>query len=171
MSLSEILDAREERWIRKCALSKDEKRCVVSLTLRMPVELRGTCDAQTLLTKGSKEVFSLLEDAFEGVSFKGQYASADGPYALFTVSGDEREIKKRLIEFEEKSRFGALIDADVMTQKCREISRLSLGAKARTCLVCGKTEARICAKAQNHTRKETVEAIERILKDRLKKGE
>lgn len=171
MSLSEILDAREERWIRKCALSKDEKRCVVSLTLRMPAELRGMKDAETILTKGRKEVASLLEETFECVSFKGQYASADGPYALFTVSGDEKEIKKRLIEFEEESRFGALIDADVMTQKCREISRLSLGAKARTCLVCGNADARICAKAQTHTRVETVEAIEKILINRLKKGE
>lgn len=171
MSLIEILDAREERWIRKCALSKDEKRCVVSLTLRMPSELRGTRDAEAILTKGRKEVLSLLEDAFEVVSFKGQFSSADGPYALFTVSGDEREIKKRLIRFEEECAFGSLIDADVMNQDGNEISRLSLGAKARTCLVCGKADARVCAKAQTHTRNETVEAIEKILKDRLKKGE
>ncbi|MBQ1256045.1 MAG: citrate lyase holo-[Clostridia bacterium] len=74
MSLIEILDAREERWNRKRALAKEENRCVVSLTLRMPSELRLTGDAEKALEKGREEIFPLLESAFQDVSFKGEYS-------------------------------------------------------------------------------------------------
>lgn len=171
MSLIDILNEREERWIRKCALSKEEKRCVVSLTLRMPSELRLSEDAEKALTQGRKEVLTLLERVSPALSFKGQFVSADGPYALFTVAGNGCEIKKLLMRFEEESRFGDLIDADVMSADCEEISRLTVGGKVRKCLVCGKDDARLCAKNAVHTRKETIEAIERILKNRLEKGE
>ncbi len=171
MSLIEILDAREDRWNKKCAFAGEEKRCVVSLTLRMPSELRLSEKAEKALSKGREEVFSLLKGAFQNPSFKGQFLSADGPYALFTVSGDEGEIKKRLVRFEEESRFGDLIDADVMNRDCEEISRLTVGGKKRKCLVCGEKDARICAKEGVHTREETIAAIGKILEDRLGKGE
>lgn len=171
MSLIEILDAREKRWNLKCGLAADEKRSVVSLTLRMPSELRLSENAEKALAAGREEVFALLKSEFSAVSFKGQFSSADGPYALFTVSGDETEIKKRLVRFEEESRFGDLIDADVMNRDCEEISRLTVGGKARKCLVCGKNDARICAKEGVHTREYTIEAIKTILANRLEKGE
>ncbi len=171
MSLKEILNAREERWIRKCALVKNENKCVVSLTLRMPSELRLSENAEKALKKGREEIFSLLKSAFCDVFLKGEFSSADGPYALFTVSGDENEIKRLLVQFEEKSFFGELLDADVMNVHFEEVSRLAVGGKARTCLVCGGADARICAKAYTHTRDETVSAIEKILKNRLYKGE
>lgn len=171
MSLIEILDAREERWNRKRALAKEENRCVVSLTLRMPSELRLTGDAEKALEKGREEIFPLLESAFQDVSFKGEYSSADGPYALYTVSGDETGIKRLLMKFEEESRFGDLIDADVMNRDFEEVSRLALGGKVRTCLVCGGADARICAKSGAHTREETIIAISELLGKRLHKGE
>ncbi len=167
MLLSEILNAREARWNQKCALAEYEKRPVVSLTLRMPVELRLTEDAQKALSWAREEVCSLLKVSFANVAFKGEFTSADGPYALITVSGKADEIKKILVCFEEKSRLGDLIDADVMTGKGEEISRISVGGSERKCLVCDKNAARICGKSKAHTREETIGVIRDILKNRL----
>ncbi len=167
MSLSEILNAREARWKQKCALAVEEKKCVVSLTLRMPMELRLTEDAKNALFKAREEVYSLLKSSFEGASFKGEYASVDGPYALFTAMGKAEEIKKALIGFEENSMLGDLIDADVMTEAGEEVSRMSVGGNERMCLVCGKNAARICAKGNAHPREQTICAIGNILKNRL----
>ncbi|MBR3928496.1 MAG: citrate lyase holo-[Clostridia bacterium] len=171
MDLNDILSAREERWNLKRAYAKDEKRCVVSLTLRMPSELRLSQDGKKALSKGREEVFSLLKNAFECVLLKGEFTSSDGPYALFTVLGEGREIKKLLIRFEEESRFGDLIDADVMTEVGEEISRLLVGGSARSCLVCGEKDARVCAQNRAHTREITVQTIGDILKKRLYEGE
>lgn len=169
MSLTEILNAREARWIQKRALAKDEKRAVVSVTLRMPIDLRLSENAQKALTKAREDLFLILKASFESASFKGEFASADGPYALFTALGKAEEIKKALVEFEEKSALGDLIDADVMNENGEEVSRISVGGYERMCLVCKKEGARICAKAKAHTREETIEAIDGILKNRLEK--
>ncbi|MBQ1257307.1 MAG: citrate lyase holo-[Clostridia bacterium] len=114
---------------------------------------------------------SVAGGTIKDVTFKGEYSSADGPYALYTVSGDETGIKRLLMKFEEESRFGDLIDADVMNRDFEEVSRLALGGKVRTCLVCGGADARICAKSGAHTREETIIAISELLRKRLHKGE
>lgn len=167
MHLSEILSAREARWNQKCALAKDEKCAVVSVTLRMPVELRLSEDGKKALLRASEEIFSLLRASFKNVSLKGEFDSADGPYALFTSGGKAEAIKTALVRFEETSAFGDLIDADVMTESGEEISRIAVGGRERTCLVCGKNAARICAKSNAHTREETIGKIRNILKNRM----
>ena len=167
MHLSEILSAREARWNQKCALAKDEKCAVVSVTLRMPVKLRLSEDAKKVLLRASEEIFSMLKASFENASLKGEFDTADGPYALFTSGGKAEAIKTALVRFEETSACGDLIDADVMTEAGEEVSRIAVGGRERTCLVCGKNAARICAKSNAHTREETIGKIRNILKNRL----
>lgn len=171
MNLNEILDAKEARWNQKLALSKEENRCVVSLTLRMPLELRLTEEAKMALSIAKEEVFSLLKNAFRFVSFKGVFSSADGPYALFTVSGEGEKIKKTLVRFEEESRFADLIDADLMTEAGDEIPRLAVGGKERKCVVCGKRDGRSCIVGRAHSREITLNAFSQILQKRMREGE
>lgn len=171
MSLAEILDAKEARWNQKRVYAAQEKRCVVSLTLRMPSEMRLSRMAEKALSEGSEEVFALLKNAFHSVSFKGEFSSPDGRYALFTVCGAGEAIKKHMIRFEEESRIGDFIDADVMTEAGEEISRLAVGGEARRCLVCKKNDARVCMRRCAHNRADTIKAIEDELKKRLSEGE
>lgn len=170
MNLNEILNAREARWNLKRALARDEKSCVVSLTMRMPQELRLTGDAEKALEKAAEETLEVLKNEFCLTSFKGRFTSPDGPYALIAVSADGVQIKKRLVRLEEESRLGDLIDIDVMTQEGDEISRLSVGGSPRKCLVCEKNDARVCAANRTHPRQITIETFQNILSERLYGG-
>ena len=171
MDLIELLKAREERWKRKKETLRRTGKTVVSMTLRMPNEIRRTKEAEHVLERAAGDVQTLLTNAFGAVSCEGRFLSCDGPYALFSVAGEGVEVKKALIRFEEESRFGEVIDADVMDNEDREISRTDVGGKERTCLVCGGSDARLCVRNKSHSREDTERIIYALVIKKLSQGE
>lgn len=168
MALSDVLDAREERWRKKCALCGRLQRPVVSLTLRMPIEIRKSEDAQNVFERAKDALFGLLLSSFSMVSPEGVFQSADGPYALFSVEAEGERVKRRLIQFEENTLLGELSDADVMAEPGREISRTEAGGFPRKCLVCGRADARACLSKGAHSRGDTIKTIEEKIFKALK---
>ena len=161
MTLEKILEAREERWNRKCALIRQhEGACVVSLTLRMPSELRRTEDAEKVFLMAKEHLACALENAFSRVSVQYIRDSFDGPYALMTVYAEAESVKRACIRLEENAPFGDLVDADVMKSFGEEISRKDVGGEERRCLVCPEKNARICLINKKHTREETARAVQ-----------
>ena len=171
MDLIQLLNDREERWKRKTEILRCTGKTVVSLTLRMPNEIRRTKEAERVLERAAGDVQALLTNAFGAVSCEGMFLSCDGPYALFSVAGGGIEVKKALIRFEEESRFGEVIDADVMTNEDKEISRTDVGGKERTCLVCGGSDARLCVRNKSHSREDTEKIIYALVIKKLYQGE
>lgn len=159
MTLGEILEAREERWRKKCALSKEtENGAVVSLTLRMPSDIRVTEKAKKLFLLSKAQLEDVLKKEFSCVRLEAEADSFDGPYAIWCVSGDAERIKKACMRFEEETAPGAFTDADVMIKGGSEISRLEAGGSDRKCLVCLKN-ARECILLKTHSREETLSAV------------
>ena len=68
MDLIQLLNDREERWKRKTEILRSTGKTVVSLTLRMPNEIRRTKEAERVLERAAGDVQALLTNAFGAVS-------------------------------------------------------------------------------------------------------
>ena len=68
-----------------------------------------------------------------------------------------------MIELEEKSLGGRLLDIDIYDRDFRQISRSSLGLSERKCIIC-EDIARTCIKEERHSLDELKEKVREILK-------
>lgn len=157
--LKRILDAREERWMKKRQLSKEG--AVVCMTLRMPRELRVSEEGIAFFER-MKQRFSAYAEGLS-LAFKAEGSGADGPYCMW-MAGHAHAAKHAAIAFEEEIPGGELLDIDVTSGSLSDLSRSDFGYPPRRCAVCGVNDARICAGNQKHDRVETVNVFARKMK-------
>jgi len=165
MSFADILNAREDRWLKKRALASEKKGNVVSLTLRMPASVWLTGEAKAFLMHAALKAEGVFSEAGYHPKRECTLDGADGPCVLWRLMGETEEIKLACIEFEEESPEGELIDLDVMGEDGEEISRTAFQNALRKCIVCRRENARECIYEKRHSNEET----ERIIKEKLGK--
>ena len=85
---------------------------------------------------------------------------------LAVLNGDGCVIKKLMMEVEEESMGGRLLDLDIYDKDFSQISRSSLGLQERKCIICGDT-ARTCIKEERHNLKELEERVREIIKETM----
>ncbi len=105
-----------------------------------------------------------IEDALSSypVLFKKEEHTRCGPVLYYSVSADEKEIKSRLTEIEEKHPVGRLFDMDVLGADGKKLSREA----ERGCLVCG-APGRACAAGRLHPVSELTRVTDKLLSDYL----
>ncbi|MDR1377398.1 MAG: citrate lyase holo-[acyl-carrier protein] synthase [Synergistaceae bacterium] len=158
-ALSALLDAREERWLRRLALS--ERGTLLTMTLNLPGPDKRLprwlafhrairLELERTLTNGNfafTRVFSSV--------------TASGPEDHFLLSADASTLKRAMADFEECHPGGRLADLDVMTHG-KPVGREDLGLPPRLCLCCPRP-AKECAAQARHSLDEVLRAAERIL--------
>ena len=87
---------------------------------------------------------------------------ACGKIGLYAVDAEAEQVKRLMVEAEEKSEIGRLFDLDVLS--CgKAVSREELGLPARKCFICGE-EARICAGRHTHAKGEAAAYARELLR-------
>ncbi|MDR2180589.1 MAG: citrate lyase holo-[acyl-carrier protein] synthase [Synergistaceae bacterium] len=154
-----LLDAREERWLRRLTLS--EGGTLLTLTLNIPGPDKGL----PRWLQFRDEVRPHLERALTDNNFPFtrvfSRVTAAGPEDHFLLTAQAPALKRAMVDFEERHPGGRLLDLDVMAWG-EPLGREALGLPPRLCLCCPRP-AKDCAAAARHSLDEVLNAADRIL--------
>jgi holo-ACP synthase CitX len=160
-NLQSILDAREERWHRRLALSRSGTLLTLTLNLPGPDKLLPRWLAFHSIARNGL-ARSLREWGF-GFVHASSHLGAAGPEDHFLFSSSEPEsIKRAAVDFEERCPAGRLLDLDVTARGGEAVGRDVLGLPPRPCLCCS-CPAKECAALARHPMNEVMKAAERLL--------
>lgn len=156
VSMTEILDARENRVKIQQEMLQKAPSCLLSFTLNIP---------------GPVKVFPYTKWAYEagisiilkGISFlngsiieEKETKKNTGWEAFFSLNLHPKDVKTYLLEQEEQHPLGRLFDFDVLRTDGSKLSRQELGFPERTCLLCGNP-AFFCGRSRTHSAQELLE--------------
>jgi holo-ACP synthase len=160
-SLQSLLDAREERWQRRLALSRDGT--LLTSTLNLPGPDKRAPRWLAFHSAVRIELARALSDGGFVFTFSASHLGAAGPedHFLFPPSVDPEKLKRAVVGFEERRRAGRLIDLDVM-RGGETIGRDALGLPPRACFCCPRP-AKECSALALHPAGEVKKAAERLL--------
>ena len=109
------------------------------------------------------EIIKELEKIFEKeIIYMEKGISLEGPYGIFIVNGEAKNIKLKTLKIEENHFLGRLVDIDIYGLKGNEsISRSIFGKSKRKCYICSD-DAHNCVRSQKHS----LEEIENFIKEK-----
>ena len=167
LAMNRMLEAKEKRYYKIKDLTESYKAPVLSFMLNIPGEDKNFEEAVSFHKKYVDKIKNLLEENKIKILFEDYQNLVTGMEYLAVLNGDGRHIKKLMMEVEEESMGGRLLDLDIYDKDFSQISRSSLGLPERKCIICGDT-ARICIKEERHNLKELEERVREIIKETMK---
>jgi holo-ACP synthase/triphosphoribosyl-dephospho-CoA synthase len=149
VTLDEILFSRERRAARQQEqLSRYPMPCI-SFTLNIAGPVKQFDLARRTFDEGMRRIAADLKDA--GCPSPTAANASNKPVCegYFSVGGDAVQIKRLMVELEQRFDLARLFDIDVLTEKGEHLSRVQLGYPPRRCLLCGLPAA-ACARSRAH---------------------
>lgn len=166
LAMNRMLEAKEIRYYKIKALTEKYEAPVLSFMLNIPGEDKNFEEAVSFHKKYVEKIKNLLEEKKIKILFEDYQNLITGMEYLAVLDGDGRLIKKLMMEVEEASLGGRLLDLDIYDKDFSQISRSSLGLPERKCIICGDT-ARTCIKKERHKIEELEERVREIIKDTI----
>ena len=166
LAMNRMLEAKEKRYYKIKDLTECYKAPVLSFMLNIPGEDKNFEEAVSFHKKYVEKIKNLLEENKIKILFEDYQNLVTGMEYLAVLDGDGRLIKKLMMEVEEESLGGRLLDLDIYDKDFSQISRSSLGLPERKCIICGDT-ARTCIKKERHNLKELEERVREIIKETM----
>ena len=166
LAMNRMLEAKEKRYYKIKDLTESYKAPVLSFMLNIPGEDKNFEEAVSFHKKYVEKIKNLLEENKIKILFEDYQNLVTGMEYLAVLDGDGCVIKKLMMEVEEESLGGRLLDIDIYDKDFSQISRSSLGLPERKCIICGDT-ARTCIKKERHNLKELEERVREIIKETM----
>ncbi|WP_277220865.1 citrate lyase holo-[acyl-carrier protein] synthase [Peptoniphilus vaginalis] len=166
LAMNRMLEAKEKRYYKIKALTEKYEAPVLSFMLNIPGEDKNFEEAVSFHKKYVEKIKNLLEEKKIKILFEDYQNLITGMEYLAVLDGDGRLIKKLMMEVEEASLGGRLLDLDIYDKDFSQISRSSLGLPERKCILCGDT-ARTCIKKERHKIEELEERVREIIEDTI----
>ncbi len=147
VSLSEILNARENRVNKQKALLSRYGKPLLCFTMNIPGPVKCDRDVKIGFFVGNK----LLSDALKGqkVLHREIHTPDTGCESYYVVDMPARKLKQLAMDIEQTDPIGRLFDMDVLDADGQKIDREQLGAPRRKCLICDQ-DAVICGRSRAH---------------------
>jgi len=166
LAMNRMLDAKEKRYYKIKSLTEKYETPVLSFMLNIPGEDKNFEEAVSFHKKYVEKIKNLLEEKEIKILFEDYENLVTGMEYIGVLDGDGRLIKKLMMEVEEESMGGRLLDIDIYDKDFSQISRSSLGLPERKCIICGDT-ARTCIKEERHKIEELEERVREIIKETI----
>lgn len=166
LAMNRMLEAKEKRYYKIKDLTEKYEAPVLSFMLNIPGEDKNFEEAVSFHKNYVEKIKNLLEEKKIKILFEDYENLVTGMEYLAVLDGDGRLIKKLMMEVEEASLGGRLLDIDIYDKDFSQISRSSLGLPERKCIICGDT-ARTCIKKERHKIEELEERVREIIKDTI----
>ena len=166
LAMNRMLEAKEKRYYKIKELTERYKAPVLSFMLNIPGEDKNFDEAVSFHKKYVEKIKNLLKENKIKILFEDYKNLITGMEYLAVLDVDGREIKKLMMEVEEESMGGRLLDIDIYDKDFSQISRSSLGLPERKCIICGDI-ARTCIKEERHDIKEIEDRVREIIKEDL----
>lgn len=162
--MEEMLEAREERAFHQKNIQREFPYPLISFTLNIagpikvfPLSIQTFFEGIDLI-RTQCQVFGIPIVHYDKIE------KSTGYEAFFSVNGSAYEVKKILIELENAHSLGRLFDIDVLDTSGKKISRIELGCKERSCLLC-QNPAYSCRRSGNHSLHDILERTVDIMWD------
>ena len=159
ITLDDMLAARDARYCKQRQLLKAHPDAtLVVLTVVLPGNEKRN---DTSLQVARAAVKAVTQALHTDIQHAEQHDLPTGFEAYWTVRGELKTVKLKMVELEEKHPLGRLFDLDVIAPDGIPVSRQEVGFAARRCLLCSN-EARFCMRNRTHTYAEILEHIKRM---------
>lgn len=168
-SLAKVLAAREQRWERRLGLVQMRHKCLITITLCLPVAFRTQEKYAPLFEHLCVQFRSRLADEGILTDFEGMLRGDDGPAYLMTTETDAAETKKHCVDAEERIPGGRMLDIDVMDAEGNPIGRSEVGLPPRQCFLCDNPAA-VCVAGKRHSRDEIAAYAVALIEQATPKG-
>ncbi len=164
IKVEDILLLRDERVLKQKELINEYKTPLITFTLNIV----GPYKVFDLTIKTFYEGLSLIKDELSIQKFQILKEIVEkrkaGFQAYLVVAGNEFDIKKTLLEIEEKSSLGRLFDIDVLDDNGDKLSRLKYSMPFRKCLIC-ENNAYECSRSRKHSVEELLDKEVEIMNE------
>ncbi|HEY8904824.1 MAG TPA: citrate lyase holo-[acyl-carrier protein] synthase [Rhodoferax sp.] len=162
VSLTQMLDRREQRVADQQALLSRFGRPLVQLTLVTPGPVKDTPQSRFVFGQGLAALQQALRLAGHAVlAQQGNYGDT-GPEMLMVIDAEPLSIKGTMLQIEEQHALGRLWDVDVLDTSGASVSRQQLGWPARRCLLCDEP-AHACSRSGQHA----LADLQRVIKEKV----
>ncbi len=178
-TLEQVLARREERRreIDAAFLSPEKETSAefpVTAILCLKLNIPGPVKSNEMIDRLFDRAIGAVDEAFEERRWnwlKRKILRAEtGPEALYLLRLDPLELKRAMVDIEERHPLGRLFDLDVEHAEGM-VSREQIGLAPRRCFLCGR-EARDCARSRRHQVVEMQEWItNKMIREGLRSGE
>lgn len=170
VSITEILDARENRVKIQQEMLQKTPNCLLSFTLNIPGPIKVFPYVKCAYNVGILIILKGIS-LLNGTILEQRETKKDtGWEAFFSLNLSPEDMKTYLLEQEENHPLGRLFDFDVLRTNGSKLSRQELGFSERTCLLCNKP-AFLCGRSRTHSANELlakeVEILETFFTFRL----
>lgn len=154
VTLEEILDQREHRvYLINQFRKKYPNKTIISYKLNIPGPIKNSQLYQYAFLAGLDSI------PYNPVEKQVFLDNKTGPEAILIIDKDKIDVKKSLIEIENKDDLGRLFDLDVVG-----VSRSDLDIKPRKCIICDEI-AYACARSRKHSLSDILNTIEKIIEN------
>ena len=163
VGVADVLRARDERCMRQQQLLQAHGLPLLSFTMNIagPVKTDGLIRYAFL--QGVSCIERTLQARRIAVAQRIQTLEFTGNEQLWAVDADASELKRWMLEIEERHPLGRLFDIDVLNEAGEKLAR----SAHRSCLICGG-DVHACARSRAHSVQELVHRTREIIREHRK---
>ena len=160
VSLDQLLASRDQRWHRQMELlGEHPDETLLCLTVIMP----GSVKRNRLSLTVARAATEALQATFgNSLTWMEEHDRETGFEAYAFTSLPLLDAKRTACRIEEEHPLGRLFDIDVIAPDGTPLSRASVGAQPRRCLLCNN-EARYCMRNHTHSQEQLQDRIAEIV--------
>ena len=162
VSLSQILEAREQRVLRQNALLERYGKSIICFTMNIAGSVKDSPLIRTGFHLGERMLMAQLQGSGIRILHRETDISPTGPTSFYVADADALSLKRLACEIEDSSPVARLFDMDVLGSDGSKRSREDLGLASRKCLIC-EEDARICGRSRAHTVEQLQEKTTQLL--------
>ncbi len=154
----QILDAKENRWIKQQNYLKEHGSTIMSFKLNIPHWPKCSEMITSAFDISLRNFSELLTEKNILFNFLSREETALGPEAFIHCKEVSNKIKEITVNFEEEYTIGRLLDLDVLGQDGKPLERTT----KRLCLICSDISIN-CMRTGKHTSKEVREVFDKMI--------
>lgn len=162
ISLTEMLQARENRAFRQLKLLGEYKKPLLSFTMNIAGPIKDSEAIRRGFEIGLRDITRLLAVEKIPCLHSEQIRESTGWEEMMVLSAPAEKIKSLTTELEEATPLGRLFDMDVLDENGEKLSR----GIPRRCLICGEV-AQACARSRTHSVEELQKKTNEILEEAI----
>lgn len=164
VSLSDMLESREQRQARQHQWLTEYSNTLISLTIVAPGPIKDSELTRRIFNLACQSITSLITENHWIVSASQSFDLPTGAEALIALNVPAELIKQSVIQLEQTHPVGRLWDIDVIDKHGHILSRTEQGLAVRSCLVCAE-DARVCARERRHSFDELTQAMNALVNE------
>ncbi len=149
VTLQNMLAARDARAARQRAMTAEHGTPLVCLTMVLPGAVKRGAAIDRGFALGCALVRRQLRAAGMACLAADVLHLPTGSEGYWAVRADAGKLKRIMLDIEEHTPAGRLLDLDVLDESGRKVARGALGYPERTCLLC-REPAHACARSRAH---------------------